>query len=557
MLMLLIQFLIQSDFVTQASREDVFHSTRNEHLLQSVAETFRDAVLHFCSHKKLQYQWMRYLPSASISDEFWKNLRPRIITLLAKTQCLRSWRGTSLHLPNQVYFLDSEYMDRHDEPLFKDLSSQDKYLSKLYDEDDFLSLSPLGITKMNLSILRDIIRSDLKQSQSVLKDPLTEEDWHTRTARLLLSLYGRRFGFDGTHMLQSLDMIPLQNQKWVSYEVLPGEIYLPTTGKIPVPTDLGLNLVQSAAALNAARKKLFVEIGVKNAPSEKIIALIFARYIYNLKLTVTGSISHLRYFYWNLHQDVTSLKEIIFLYNHNGSPVSRNKKEREHIYFEEENEKFGPRELFPILPMPDAAVPTVHFLNTAYLDAVPEDAQHNGRSWKQWLREFAGVKSYVQLHHPRLDIISNEFKYILERKPLKLPGLLKRYWPFYDKQLTSGMVDIIKRTQVLCEGYSKKPLEETFLPLPSLKAIVDELRIVDFAFLILPEVLTETNADEWLFLERFGATTSDNLKFYIAALSRIEIDNYENESIFIKALFRIYHRIKETCSSEDDVAHVW
>ena len=104
------------DYQPYPSREDVFHSIRNERLLQSVAETFRDAVLHFCSRPKLQYQWMRYLPSDSISDDFWKMLRPKIIYLLTKTSCIRSWRGAFLHLPNQLYFLDDKYKDGHGEP---------------------------------------------------------------------------------------------------------------------------------------------------------------------------------------------------------------------------------------------------------------------------------------------------------------------------------------------------------------------------------------------------------------------------------------------------------
>ena len=497
---------------------------------------------------------MRYLPSDSISDEFWKNLRPKIISLLTETRCIRSWRE-SLHVPGQLYYIGSKYRDKHGEPLFTDLTFDDKYLSRFYDKDDFLSLSPLGTVKMHLKILIQIIRVDLAHPNSRMKDPVTEEDWHTRTARLLLLLSKRTL--HGTDMLKSLGFIPLQNNSWVSYNTLPDRIYLPTTGKIPIPTDLGINLIQPAPALNVARKDLFLEIGVKNAPPTSIIALITRKYRATFKCTVTHSISHLRYLYWNLPKDTTSLDKNIYLINQDDLPVFRNTEQIDNIYFEEENEYYGPRQLFQTLSTQHATQPVIHFLNAEYLGAVPEEACHNNKSWKLWLEEFAGVKSYLQIQNPRLDTISDEFKYILDHKPEKVVGLLKRYWLFYEKQLTSATISLIGQSKVPHEGDLEHLLEDTFLPLPRLKKVVEELNIDNFLFLTLPEVLTETNGDEWLFLEQFGVTTSDDIHFYVAALAGIEIDNYVSESSFIMSLFRIYESIERTCLSQDEVTYIW
>ncbi|KAF9630296.1 hypothetical protein BFW01_g858 [Lasiodiplodia theobromae] len=69
-------FLIQSDFITQAGREVVVHSPRNKALLSGVAKTFRDAVLEFCAHKKLQYQWM----SSSTVSELGSSTSPTSLT---------------------------------------------------------------------------------------------------------------------------------------------------------------------------------------------------------------------------------------------------------------------------------------------------------------------------------------------------------------------------------------------------------------------------------------------------------------------------------------------
>lgn len=512
-------------------------------------------MLHFCSHPKLQYQWMRYLPSDSISDEFWKNLRPKIISLLSNTYCIRSWSQDSLCLPKQLYFLTSEYKDRHEEPLIEDVVSKPKYMSRFYDMDDVRSLKPLGTKMMHLRRFIRIIGFDLTNPGSRMKNPSTEEDWHTRIAKLLLPLSYETL--DDIEMLQSLELIPLQGNKWVSYKSLPEKIILPTTGKVPIPTDLGLNLVQPAAALNVARKELFLKIGVKNAPSKRIIALIIKKYGAYFSCTVADSISHLRYLYWNLPQDRISLDKNIFVFDQDSLQVVRNTKRTHYIYFEERNEQYGPWQLFPTSSALDSTLPVVHFLNSKYLDAVPEEARHNGRSWKVWLEELAGVHSYLQIQDPELDTTSDEFQYILDHKPEMVVGLLKRYWELYEQQLTSAAVRLIGQSKIPQLADGECPLKDTFLPLPRLEAIVDKLNIVGFPFLFLPELPTGGIGDGWLFLERFGVTTTDNLQFYVAALDKLQVDNYDNHSSFIEALFGIYKAIEENCSSKDDVAYIW
>ena len=37
-------------------------NARNKAILEGVAEAFVDAVLQFCQHPVLQYEWMNYIP---------------------------------------------------------------------------------------------------------------------------------------------------------------------------------------------------------------------------------------------------------------------------------------------------------------------------------------------------------------------------------------------------------------------------------------------------------------------------------------------------------------
>ena len=88
------QFQIQSDFITQASREDIVHSPRNFAIRDGVAEAFRDAVVQFCQQPNdIRFQWIKYLPVATISDSFWVNLLPEIIANLKFAPILLSRSG--------------------------------------------------------------------------------------------------------------------------------------------------------------------------------------------------------------------------------------------------------------------------------------------------------------------------------------------------------------------------------------------------------------------------------------------------------------------------------
>ena len=85
------QFQIQSDFITQASREDIVHSPRSFAVREGVAEAFRDAVVQFCQQPSdLRFQWTKFLPGATISDTFWATLLPRIIAHLQVSPILLS-----------------------------------------------------------------------------------------------------------------------------------------------------------------------------------------------------------------------------------------------------------------------------------------------------------------------------------------------------------------------------------------------------------------------------------------------------------------------------------
>ncbi|KFY15288.1 hypothetical protein V492_02105 [Pseudogymnoascus sp. VKM F-4246] len=555
------KFLIQSDFITQASREDIFQSVRNESLLSGVAETFRDAVLQFCNHPALQYTWMRYLPSESISDEFWKNLRPKIISLMTNTPCLRSWSETSLYLPKQLYRLTRDCKDRYGEPLFADLA-EEAYLSEWYTFADFKALRPLGTRRIRHQILLPRILSDLGRPDSSMKAITTDEDWHTRAAKLLSAILKPSVRGNYAETVKSMRLIPLQDQRWVSATDL--LIFLPNTGEIPIPTDLGLNLIKPAAVLNSARKDLFLHLGVTAALTSNIISLIYERYRYRPSMcSMMENVSHLRYLYWNLPEDNADEIGEIFLMDQSCHAVYPTTAGGENIYFKEEEEEYGPHQLLHSAPLENPSAPgfPAHFLNEVYLDAVPIEVLHHGRSWKLWLEEFALVRSRLWILDSGSRRISKEFEYIIIHRPEKLVGLLKHNWSQY-RNLIPLLSREIRGCLVPLETGSELHLVKTFLPLPRLKTIIERLKISTFPFLLMPRELADGDENEWQFLKQFGVKSSggsDELHFYINALSKIA-DETEDEdecsSETIQAIFEVYAAIERNCSSSEHVTYI-
>lgn len=510
---------------------------------------------------------MRYLPNDSISDEFWKSLRPQIIQLLKETRCLRSWSEKSLYPPNQLYRLNDNFKDRHGEPLFPD-SVIELYLSRNYNDADFQIITSLGTSYMSYLVELAILQEDLIKKNSKMKALATEEDWHTRVAKILSELLqSGSSNPDIADHIRIMKLIPLQNDTWVSANTKP--IYLPTTEETSIPFDLGLNLVEPGAVSNIARKELFLLLGVTSAHPSTIIFRISERYrapSFLRSISAYTSAAHLHYLFYHLPEDATKIDENIFLINHEFEISSRQANIKAYIYFEEGDSNHGPWELLrPPPPLNNSGPPglAVNFLNSEYFEDVPPTAlNHGGRTWRQWLTKFAGVYDYPQLKNIRTTCtLSDEFKYIMEHRPEKLVGLLERYWHFYEPEMVPSLAKQIGNCVVPSAADTPVSLENTFLPFPRRRTVIKGLKISHFPFLILPKLLIDENENEWKFLERFGVKTGgagDQLHFYAKALSRIASENeFGCTPDMVNALFEVYSAIERNCLTPEDTTYIW
>ena len=556
------QFIIQSDFITQASREDIVHNAWNEALRDHVAHAFKNAVLRFCKDEQLCTTWMRYLPDTTTSD-FWTPLKSKIASLLQSKQILKPWSGGTLRLPSDLKWLPSSSRDEHNEPLFRD-ETNELYLSKLYYWSDFVILrEALSVKTVNADDIIERVKADLGRPDSYIKGDTKSADWHTRSASLLCKLYNLNTSL--SVKVRNLAIIPLQDGSWSSGE---SSIYYPFSDTVPIPTDLGLRLVEKAALANTARRQLFAKLGAQDLAPSSVVKRILRKYNKHNNATREESIAHLRYLYYFDSEKQEALDKRICIFDEKDHPVYRayvtfgEVITVDDLYFETDDE-FGVKELCkrPLSPCGkcDYFYP-VHFIHPSYLSAVPATARVHDRSWISWLHLMAGVRRV-----PRLMLASDNTKLspiseaIVENSPTKIVGWLHKYWKSdYGDIATPEVVDTLRRARVSCQE-SRCEIEllcYTYLPTTELRDICARLsfRPSPVPFLEVPKSLHKSDYGQLEFLSIFGVDFKPCVSFYLGIVKTFaSADSCTYPPL--KDVREMYQGI-ERCSHTDDYDQV-
>ena len=545
------KFLIQADFVTQANREDVVHSKRNQAVLKGVAKAFADAVVVFCKRPSLRYRWMRYLPEDSITADFWRTLWTMVCEKLEETPILEPWSGGDFYKPSDLEKVSESFVAEDGSPLLPDLEGAEIYLSPKYTEADFQILKRLGTTTLRRSKFIDRLDADLRKGGDskwrVLKN---NADWCTRICKVLSRAFIEN-SLNRKKRLRKLAVIPLHDGRWVS--MASGvRIYFPKTDDIPIPVDLGLNLVCPTAAENVAFADLLSNLGVMSCPQDSVISSIHQRYnaasLDNFKLV--NAVAHIRYLYWFLPEDHSGLASQVRLANQHGSLLKKD----QYLYFPDKIDDYSPPNLF----MQDGQFPghPVHYLHEDYLKAVDPKIIHHDRPWMRWLEEVVGVRRIPELVAKGHDGLSKEFQYVVRYRSDRLLGTLKRGWDSYRSQINDIVEGDLRGSAVLLENGRRIPLPRTFLPLPKLKQIAAELRITDaYPFIAMSEVLRDDERLAWTFVKDLQVGIEDNLDFYLSALETLKTVNPAlNTTGAGDQLTRIYKNVQSRCS--EDLDHV-
>ncbi|KAI1651515.1 uncharacterized protein F4817DRAFT_356018 [Daldinia loculata] len=539
-------FLIHSDFVTQANREDIVTtSSRNIQLLDSLAMAFVVAMRSLCLHPTLKYQWMRYLPKLSDYpwDPFWLRLVDKIKARISVEEILILRDSTIQRQISQARRLTWDTLDQHGDPLFKDLpGDKASYISSNYKTSDLDILQDYGLKNMDRHEILKRVSRDLSSNTSRMRSTGTDSDWHARAARCLSLFF--KDGLPSTIMrTKLLQLIPLIDEKWVSSREV--DVHFATTiNGLAIPDDIGFNLIDPAATTISERKQLFLHLDAKFASVRHVRVKVFNEYRSKdvSGINYQASLSHLKFLYLTHKQDSTYDKledyEDLWLCDDRGS-----------LYPLKSHVSYSDKGFWELISKADKSPKwEIRFINRKYFEDDPGKSTEHDLTWREWLETCLKVRNYSRLFNHSGDMLSNECMFVAEHLPSELLNLLKQSWDLEKSRVTPKLTEDLEELQVPCQGGHLKDLSETYFPLPVLLKRRDEfMREGEF----FPFLHIDDDSDplsHWDFLRAFGVKFSTSIKFYLDILSCISVSNV-SASDFVDPLrvLRLYLRLDAEC----------
>ncbi|KAJ5982538.1 hypothetical protein N7451_012638 [Penicillium sp. IBT 35674x] len=503
------KFLIQSDFDTNASRQDVSESSRrNVKLLDHIASAFCQAVSSFASDDNIAYKWPAYLPLfEEPAGKFWASLPSKVSAQISQLPIIRT-RHNRLRTIADTMIPTLDFMDGDRNVLLDDVDV-DPFVSDKYSTPDCNRLKPYGLGNLTYVMAMKLLKKDLESPLSRMKSKDLSDDIHSRMAKLLTR-------FASTSTLRSLELLPLQDGTWVSPNS--GRIVFPTTQGTPIPQSLGFRTLDPSATKNEDRNAFFSNVGVNEVDTQK-----FSR-------------------------PEDKQKDILVFCQDGGL----RRPSHDDCYIPLDH-SYGPKRLLGATDgLPGMQVP---FLHSIYLEDTPETPNDSHQSWRRWLQRDIGVRANLRVIAKNGQGLSSVWTYLSEHRADKLLGFLKYVWQFQGTWINEDEA----RKQFLRETDARRlcgiglpgacQLQEAYLPFPNLKEQCAQFSDTYFAFpfLTLDEGSTmEEISSNWLFLHTsLGVKKDEDLGFLLDILKWLKLSNDDPINITdFQHVFSLYSAIQ-------------
>lgn len=490
-------FLIQADFVTDASRQDVVRdSLRNHGLLDGIADAFARSVMQFCEHETLRFQWMRYLPDKKDKNwgTLWLCLVNKIANRLSQTSVLYGQQMLRRYLIRDLFRLAGDCFDENGEPLFDD-GNPEQIISQRYSGEDLNTLKDYGLNFASFHEIMEWPRKDLRRGAlSRMKSARTTDGWHTRAAKLLHRPFAMKWANEIAH-LRGMDLLPLEDGTWISASS--GPVYFAQVEGMNIPSDVDLRLI-SKSVTNPHRRTLFKDLGVTTAPAELVRMKILERYaLYGVPsyTPLETSKRHLEFLYRTEHLGGARAGEPSYrqlaIHDSEGNPY----RPWDVNSYVANNEPYGACELLSETnpgtnPGDGAPGYPARFVNESYFMDGPVTTQDHELTWLEWFYSKLSVDRWVDLGD---DTLGGAGRYLQEHRPEKFLGAL-RVWYKDSGRLSTNFINCLRETEVLCRGNRRVSLKDAYFPVQRLEILVKRCVEQDAFF-------------PWLWLD--SETTSD------------------------------------------------
>jgi hypothetical protein len=453
-------------------------------------------------------------------------------------------------LISQLKIVPSDFRDSHGEPLVPDLPEEkEMYLDPEYSFREYNALPKLKTLGLRIMSIHDCIERigrDAMSSTSKMKS--ADDDWCERIAHILLVVFEKSHLKTKIPYLKSLPLIPLGDQRWTS--ITDGAVFFSDTDDIPIPSDLGLRLIEPKAIRNAVRKTLFTKLGVVDADKDLVRKLILQKHRRRWDgITLESSVNHLRYLYWTRPSslfDSLGLRQWSPFRLFNNFNISV---DGDHDLYFETDEEHGAKEFLRLVreENPKDSHSFGSFINHEYLNSVPKQKNGaNSTSFEDWLALNVQVLQRPRLAHPKdPSQLSKLFLFIIEKHPEKVLGTLKAHWGRHAifGEVHPGLKQKISDVIIPSTNIGERKLRQTFLPLRELEAHCSEfLEPQIFPFLMFNDA---SSVEEWEFLKIFDVGVENNPEFCLEILRRFK----ESQITFS---YKIYEEIQRKIWASTD-----
>ncbi|KAF5654792.1 hypothetical protein F25303_1136 [Fusarium sp. NRRL 25303] len=524
------KFHIQSDFDTNANRQDIVTTTRrNLGIRDWIAKIFLQAILEFNQHPVLCYNWPLFLPSQDNGhDSFWSGLDAKILSLVQETPILRSRNRSDLRLISEVRIATDGMTDNRGILLLDD-PVKDPFVSASYPYKVKQHLKPYGLQVASTYLFLSLLERDLSQHDSKMRASTTADDWHSSVARMCSKVFDK--GWNGTTLLESLEVLPLRDSHWTASTS--GPVYFPMTGDIEIPEGLGLKVLSRSATSNPDRRDFFRHLGATEATYERVRSAIFSSFINLPSMNFRFTLKCLRYLFLT-HSPSEHTRESyksIWLFT---EEYELHRTHGQTIYMPVDEHPFSPASLLKNTHVPPDF--PVHFLRLGYLSIDSEDKKLSSSSYQRWICDFIGIHERLTILSSNQNELSQPFQYALTHQPAKFLGLFEHLWLLEGKEVLKHPTVVSQIQQIpakeLCKVTFSPKLESTWLPLPELEFSVRRYmeNPGQFPFLIIEDYGDdEPIGSEWNFLTKhFGVGKSEDLDFLLEILYCIQRETFDS-----------------------------
>jgi hypothetical protein len=452
----------------------------------------------------------------------WKGLYPKIISLLKDRCVLQSWQSKKFKRPTQLRYL-VDLCFHQGEPIVDDLPHPDDlYLAReLVSRTHEKILEDLGIQPVSWYDLLNRLGADLMKPNSKMRTTPPADGWHTSCTNLLLAALRLSEAPSITGRVKRLAVIPLVGEnRWTGAPgSSPGglkEIYFPTTDGIPIPTEIGLHLVNAIAASQPSRAELFRKLGVEDCSVQKVIASISKTHRAD-KVSLNQAKPHYNYLF-HFEKNLESMNDWLRI-----PTVAYTLHRPQDLTFFQSECEYDAQKLLSRLH-------SGKFVHPDLVQFLPPDERRQNISWINWLERVTRARYYPPLiGEGEGEELSPILDDVLRENPDKFIGMLHAHWAEEYRTIVYAHMTWLPlklgELEVPCENGIPVPMNSAYLPTESIKAMVRKLGIESFPVLRLPVELDQLNIKDWQFLDIFGVGCKLDLRFYKLALGHM-VDLY-------------------------------